>query len=290
MIKDHFPNIKHSSAVRYACSLEHLIDHFSGKSLNEISSKNMIAFEKKRLDLGRAKATVRRDFACLSVLFSCAEEWEWYDKNPVKAFLRARKRKGLTEAPARTRYLSNDEETKILDFATPSMAPLIAFAIDTGLRREEQFSLTWAQVDLKEREIHIGAKNSKSGKQRFVPIAERSMEILHSIPRTLKSRYVFLNGSGQRYSKTSSYIYDGLQKAAKRSDIKDIRWHDLRRTCGCRLIQEKEFTMEEVRDWMGHSSVVVTERIYAFLAKDQLQKRLRKSESKILAFPDRGGK
>lgn len=285
MVIDHFPNIKRSSAERYACSLEHLIDHFSGKDLNDITSKHMIAFEKKRLDQGRSTSTVRRDLACLSVLFSCAEEWEWYDKNPVKAFLRSRKRKGLTEAPERTRYLSSEEEAKILQTATTKMAPMIAFAIDTGLRREEQFSLTWSQVNLREREIHIEHGMSKSGKQRFVPIPQRSVEILESLPRDMKSRFVFNNGSGRRYSKASPYIYDGLQKAAKRAGVKDIRWHDLRRTCGCRLLQEKGFIMEEVRDWLGHSSVTVTERIYAFLAKDQLQNKLRTSESKILSFP-----
>lgn len=285
MIDEHFPNIKRSSAERYACSLEHLIDHFSGLTLNEISSKHMIGFENKRLKQGRATSTVRRDFACLSVLFSCAEEWEWYDKNPVKPYLRSRKRKGLVEAPARTRYLLAEEEDKILATATSAMAPLIAFAIDTGLRREEQFSLTWSQINLRQREIHITADVNKSGKQRFVPLTERAISILENMPRNLNARHVFLNGSKRRYAKASPYIYDGLQKAARRSDIQDLRWHDLRRTCGCRLIQERDFTMEEVRDWMGHSSVTVTERIYAFLAKDQLQKRLRKSESKILNFP-----
>lgn len=290
MIQEHFPNVKKSSAVRYACSLEHLIDHFSGMTLNEISFKDMYAFEKKRSQLGRSPSTIRRDFACLSVLFSCAMEWEWYDKNPVIPFLRARKKKGLTEAQARTRYLSKEEETKILQAASKTMAPLIEFAIDTGLRREEQFSLQWSQVNLKEREIHIGAKSSKSGKQRFVPIAERSLSILENMPRNLKSRYVFTNGSGRRYSKASPYIYDALQTAAKKAKVEDLRWHDLRRTCGCRLLQDKGFLMEEVRDWLGHSSVTVTERIYAFLAKDQLQKRLRKSEGKVLSFSSRGTK
>lgn len=288
MVDDHFPTIKKKSADRYACSLVHLLDHFSGKFMDQIGSKEMSAFEKKRLNQGRTGSTIRRDFACLSVIFSLCEEWEWYDKNPVIPFLRARKKKGLKESPARTRYLTHEEEEELLKHASPVVTPLIMFAIDTGLRREEQFSLTWANVNLQQREITIGADKAKSGKMRIVPIAERSLSILENMPRNLKSRFVFNNGSGRRYSPDSHSVYDLLQKAANRAELEHVQWHDLRRTCGCRLLQDKGFSMEEVRDWLGHSSVTVTERIYAFLKKDQLQKRLRVSEGEILRFRARG--
>lgn len=288
MVDDHFPTIKKKSAQRYACSLVHLIDHFSGKFLDQIGSKEMYAFERKRLNLGRTSSTVRRDFACLSVIFSLCEEWEWYDRNPVIPYLRARKKKGLKENPARTRYLTHDEEIDLLENADPFVTPLIKFAIDTGLRREEQFSLTWSNVDLKQREITISAGTAKSGKMRIVPIAERTLYILENMPRNLKSRYVFNNEAGKRYSPDSHTFYDALQRAAKSAKLEHVQWHDLRRTCGCRLLQDKGFMMEEVRDWLGHSSVTVTERIYAFLKKDQLQNRLRVSEGEILEFRARG--
>ena len=290
MVNDHFPTLKKKSAMRYACSLVHLLDHFSDKHLDEITKKEMTSFEKKRLKQGRSTSTIRRDFACLSTIFSLSEEWEWYDKNPVIPFLRARKKKGLKESPARTRYLTHEEEVELLKHASPTVAPLIKFAIDTGLRREEQFSLTWANVNLKHREITITADTAKSGKMRIVPIAERSLSILENMPRNLKSRYVFNNGSGRRYSPDSHAVYDLLQKATKRAKLEHVQWHDLRRTCGCRLLQDKGFIMEEVRDWLGHSSVTVTERIYAFLKKDQLQKQLRVSEGEILRFRARGDK
>lgn len=56
-------------------------------------------------------------------------------------------------------------------------------------------------------------------------------------------------------------------------------WHDLRRICGCRLLQGQRATelgshpklaMEEVSKWLGHSSISVTERHYAFLTVDTL--------------------
>ena len=50
-----------------------------------------------------------------------------------------------------------------------------------------------------------------------------------------------------------------------------LTWHELRRTTGCRLLQQDRRSMEEVWKWLGHSSVLVTERAYAFLEEEQLQ-------------------
>lgn len=54
------------------------------------------------------------------------------------------------------------------------------------------------------------------------------------------------------------------------NEIPDLIWHDLRRTCGCRLLQVWKMSMEEVSKWLGHSSVTQTEKVYAFLEVKQL--------------------
>lgn len=64
----------------------------------------------------------------------------------------------------------------------------------------------------------------------------------------------------------------GLKGAARRAGIHDLRWHDLRRTCGCRLLQDRGLSTEQVRDWLGHSSVMTTEKAYAFLTIDDLHR------------------
>jgi integrase len=67
----------------------------------------------------------------------------------------------------------------------------------------------------------------------------------------------------------------GLAGAAKRAGIAPVTWHDLRRTCGCRRLQEDRLSMEEVSKWLGHSSIVVTEQTYAFLEDEHLQRAVR---------------
>lgn len=77
--------------------------------------------------------------------FKSAISWEWADRNPALDL----DKRGIREAPPRTRYLDHDEEDAVLQHAGAYLQPMIAFAIDTGLRLEEQLSLTLAQIDLR---------------------------------------------------------------------------------------------------------------------------------------------
>ena len=66
----------------------------------------------------------------------------------------------------------------------------------------------------------------------------------------------------------------GLKRAAERAKIDDLRWHDLRRTAGCRWLQRDGKSMAEVSLLLGHSSVTVTEQRYAFLEAEAVAESL----------------
>jgi integrase len=61
----------------------------------------------------------------------------------------------------------------------------------------------------------------------------------------------------------------GFKATIRRANIADLEWHDLRRTAGCRWLQSGR-TMQEVSTMLGHSSVQVTERRYAFLEAEKV--------------------
>ena len=137
----------------------------------------------------------------------------------------------------------------------------IIVAIETGLRRDELFGLTWKQVDLLRGLINTGT-NTKSGRSRMVPLPARTAQILKHLPHALDSNFVFINpDTGTRYLQLNR----GLKAAMRRAKISDLCWHDLRRTAGCRWLQRDGRSMEEVSILLGHSSVAVTEARYAFL-------------------------
>jgi integrase len=80
------------------------------------------------------------------------------------------------------------------------------------------------------------------------------------------SLYVFCHDDGKRLVNMEK----GLKGAARRAEVEDLRWHDLRRTAACRWLQRDGRRMEEVRDLLGHSSVAVTESRYAFLENEKV--------------------
>ena len=63
----------------------------------------------------------------------------------------------------------------------------------------------------------------------------------------------------------------------------DLRWHDLRRTCGVRLLRDRRMSMEEVQLWLGHEDIQVTQDSYAFLEEEDLQERLVETERRARA-------
>lgn len=260
---EHLTTLKPASARRYGVSLKNLAEQFGGKTLDQVTSGELSAFETARRSTGVTAGTIRRDLACLSSLMTSAEEWEWIEDgaNNVPGYLRRRAKRGLKEAPPRTRYLMIEEELRLFQAATPDVLRAMVLAIDTGLRSSELFSLTWKQVDLV-RGIITTTTRTKSGRMRKVPVTERSARILAHTPRLLDSPYVLNNPETRtRYVN----MVKGLQGAIRRSGVERLCWHDLRRTAGCRWLQRDGRSMEEVSILLGHSSVFVTEQRYAFL-------------------------
>ncbi len=296
---EHYPSLKPKSRKRYTVSAAALLDTFEAALLSDIGSAKINDFVVHRRGQGVTDATIRRDLAFLSVILTLCNKWEWTVGNPAKAYLGGGT-SGLKNGAPRTRYLTIEEEAEILKRAPPKAAKIISFAIDTGLRKEELYALKWEHVRFNEREIFIQGiatadedEGTKNNKDRTLPLWPRALKLLREMKdaRTdLKSPYVFQTYQGGRYSNGSPTNFEALQKAVRRANkaqkaaglprMPHVQWHDLRRTCGCRLLQVHEFSMEAVCLWLGHSSVVVTERHYAFLTSRELHKAVNASEAR----------
>ena len=278
---EHFGSLRPSTIQRYGVSIDHLDAALGDRIMLSLRPVDFKEFETARRSAGAAAPTVRRDLMCLSSIYGFAIEKEWIDLNPISAYLRQRAKRGLRESPPRTRYLTRAEEARLLQGAVPYVCDAIVFAIYTGLRQEEQFSLTWSQVDLVRKHVTVSAETAKGKRERTIILLQPALDVLAKTPRHLKSPYVFHHGAattkrgrlrraksfdastndGERFN----HLDRGLHRAAERGQVKRIRWHDLRRTHGCRLLQEEKWSMEMVRDQLGHRSVVQTEKAYAFL-------------------------
>jgi integrase len=276
--------IRHQSARRYGVSLAHLDRELGHMMLNSIGSAQLVEFETARRSAGVSAPTIRRDLACLSSLFGFAIEREIVDVNPVSAFLKRARKRGLRESEARTRYLNHAEEHALIteagrritagkldrrSFKGPRndmmLSAAVIVAIKSGLRLREQLDLTWGDVDLVRKVARITAARAKGRKTREVVLLDPAVSVLHALPRHIKSNFVFWHRDGACFR----HFDRGFKAAAKRAKIVDLRWHDLRRTHGCRLLQDHGWSIEMVQAQLGHQSVTQTQKAYAFLEIEQ---------------------
>src|SRR5262245_20462005 len=89
----------------------------------------------------------------------------------------------------RIRWLTEEEEYQLFQVLPRQYHPLVKVALHTGLRKTEQLSLTWADVDFKAKIITV--RQSKSGEPLLIPINSVLEEILRKIPQRIDNAFVF---------------------------------------------------------------------------------------------------
>src|SRR5262249_22822554 len=156
-------------------------------------------------------ATVNRALAFLKRVFNVAIADGLIDSNPVRAV------KLLKENNARVRYLTDEEEPRLRAALGEDQWPMVAVAINTGLRQGEQFKLRWEHVDFTNRILTI--PRSKHGEARTVPMNETVRELLRSLPSRLKSPYVFPSATGETPINPANYLYRVFGPALRRAGI-----------------------------------------------------------------------
>jgi integrase len=165
---------------------------------------------------------VKRHLALLSGVFNKAIAWSKTKLNPIKDV------KLLKENNERVRYLTDEEELILKPELADKHWLKVQVAINTGLRRGEQFNLKWTEINFPTRTITI--RQSKSGEMRHVRMNDRVTDIFRALPSRLKSQWVFPSGTGETPLDANNFINRVFNPALERANICDFRWHDLRHT------------------------------------------------------------
>jgi integrase len=186
---------------------------------------------------------------------------------------------------ARTRRLHEGEEARLLEHAGPFLHALVIAAVDTGCRLNEMLGLQWKDVFFEQNIVLLHGDKTKTYESRDVPITARLKAVLQmrrtgpdgkELPPTA---YVFGNEVGERRRS----IRTAWAKTLKRAKITGLRFHDLRREFGSRLL-ESGASAHVVRDWLGHADITTTSR-YLATTRVALQKALKQFEEHRAAKP-----
>ena len=145
---------------------------FGSMRLDAITGFTVEKYKKRRLDAGAARATVNRELATLSHLFSKAVEWRWLDRAPPRP-------KKLAEGAGRIVALTDLECEALMAAAVAAADPdlwlFVAFGLNTAMRHAEIMAVRWDRIELDRRRLFI--PDAKAG-QREQPITRELAELL----------------------------------------------------------------------------------------------------------------
>jgi integrase len=157
---------------------------------------------------------------------------------------------------ARTRVLTDDEIAKLMLVLEPTgrkshwTKPAVQLALATAMRRGELLSLRWEHIDLVGRTAFL--PDTKNGDARTVPLSSVAVQVLASLPRHI---------SGMVLPVKAFTLDAAFKRGVKSAGLKDLRFHDLRRTAITRMA-EKLPNVIELAAVSGHKSLMVLKRYY----------------------------
>jgi len=294
-ITDHYEDhatAKLKNGARSVARVKSIWKMLLNKRVADITGNEIDKIRDKRINAGRAPATVNRDVAALSGVLS-----HWVDVTKAKAhpladlaaldvaddetvrylsfdeakqLRQALADRDISHAEARSRgnahraergYELMPEVTGYFDHITP----MVLLSLNTGMRQGELFTLAWEQTDLQRRTITVLASHSKGNSTRAIPLNAEALAVMQAIQPAGAAGLVFKSPiSGGRFNN----VKKAWAEVTKTAAMPTLRWHDLRHDFASQLVM-RGVPLFTVQKLMGHANSKMTQR-YAKLAPGAL--------------------
>lgn len=233
--------------------------------------------------------TIKRAFSLVSAVFTAAVEDDLIEMNPASD-VRVKKRADARATVEKWSTLSLAEQIAVASCSAIPVCDRLAirFAIATGLRQGEQFSLRLTDLHTGNDSPHVvvrfgGARDlpPKSGKIRKVVLFGDGLiaarQWLYELPTFAPGNplaLVFPTPRGGRRAVGKPLGAGNLfrRHLAHVGIARRVRWHDLRHTFCSNLVTGvlgQTWPLLMVKEMAGHSSVTITER-YAHVGQKDL--------------------
>jgi integrase len=241
------------------------------KAPSELAPTDLAAFREERLK-AVSPSTVRKEMTLLVNILTVASR-EWGEPLQLDGFKAVRK---PAAARGRERRIETTEWSSLLEAVGERRNPLFAqvfqFALSTGMRRGEVLSLTWPNIDLKNRVAFLPL--TKNGEARRVPLSSQAMQVLEErlkatqrtpegLPEALCERVFPISANAVRLA---------WERLRQKTGIKDLRFHDLRHEAISRFF-EIGLSVPEVALISGHKDARMLFR-YTQLRAENVAKKL----------------
>jgi integrase len=252
-------NKRPKTVSSYNDCIKQLEKSFKGKRLSEIVPFQIEKHKQRRLAEG-VRVAVNRELTCLKEIFYKAIDWNKFDgPNP------ARKTKKLDEPLSRVRFLSEDEEEKLLAACDDPLKTIVLVGIYAGLRiQAEALTLKWENVDLERRLLTVEAAYAKNKETETIPMNSKLAEALRELKKGKVSEYVFSKKDGSPFRSIKTVF----TTACRHAKLRDVTPHTLRHTFASRLGMSgaNDRTLQALGRWKDPKMI----QRYTHLSKEHL--------------------
>ncbi|MGH2407135.1 MAG: tyrosine-type recombinase/integrase [Candidatus Limnocylindrales bacterium] len=259
----------------------HLIPGLGRIPLARLSPADVQGLLNAKLASGLSPRRVQYLHAVLRRALVIAERWGLVSRNVAK----------LVDPPRVPRHeiapLTPEQARHLIDSAAHDRyRALYVIALGTGLRQGELLGLRWRDVDLEAGRLQVRhtlacveggltllePKSDRSRRTVMLPEVvtaglrahrtRQPMEQLVAGSRWVDSGHVFTSTIGTPLH--GSTVTRAFQAALTRSELPQSRFHDLRHAAATFLLAQG-FTLEDVKNLLGHSSIVLTSNTYGHI-------------------------
>ncbi|CAB4195749.1 XerC Integrase [uncultured Caudovirales phage] len=200
-------------------------ENFQGLGLQEIDENEIITVIFKKRKEGVANGTLNRYLSVLRATLRAAAGRKWIMKIPVF--------KLFDEPKARVRWLTDEEQTKLLAACPDKWKAMMTVSLETGLRQGNILKMRWDWVDLEKETLTIPGEFFKNKEDFAIPLSSHAAQVIAS-KLGEHPDFVF-TVDGEPIKQLSSKTWKAI---LKRAELKNFKWHDLRHTWATRLAQE----------------------------------------------------
>lgn len=263
----------------------HIAPYFEGKELEELRAPHIHSYAMEKLRAGRrdgkgglSLVSVKKHLSVIRHALRDAVLLGYIDSNPADNVRLKRRKTALTP---RTVFLTTSDAQVLLDGVRGSeIAPAVILALYYGLRRSEVLGLRWSAIDFERNTLtvcHTVVKNLtiEASDTTKSETSRRTFELLPEVK-------TMLEGIRSDHGGESSYILhrangepmrpDTLTRTFKRElsriGLPPMRFHDLRHSTAT-LLMERGWSLEDVKNWLGHADIETTSNIYIHYSRQK---------------------
>ena len=232
--------------------------------LSGISTERLDEAVNALVDRQIKNSTINKYLSSLHVILDLAKDRKWLDVLPSFPW--------LDEEDGRIRWITNDEEVRLMRELPHDIGVLVRVAIATGMRRGELLSLQPEQVE--NDWVHLWKTKTKT--PRTIPINSKT-----------KGDLLYLLDAGMPTEHILRYQWERARKLMGLEGDPWFTFHVTRHTCATRLVQAN-VNLRIIQKWLGHKRIETTIR-YAQVSDQMLAGAFQQAEDflhgKTLASP-----